>query len=46
LSGYYDTTSGQKQDAESYTRIAKDMGFAPEDVIFFSDRIEGTSFEI
>lgn len=37
LSGYFDTTSGAKGEAASYTKIAKSLGFAAGDVTFFSD---------
>lgn len=41
LSGHFDTTSGSKGEATSYARIAADLGVAPADLVFFSDRIEG-----
>lgn len=37
LSGYFDTTSGGKREAESYTRIAAAIGLAPGDILFVSD---------
>jgi len=37
FSGYFDTTTGMKQDVESYRRIAKTIGIAPEDILFLSD---------
>ena len=37
LSGYFDTTSGPKQDAASYRRIAQAIGHPPADVLFLSD---------
>lgn len=37
LSGYFDTTSGAKGEASSYTKIAAALGFAPGDITFFSD---------
>jgi enolase-phosphatase E1 len=37
LSGYFDTTSGPKREAESYTRIAVAIGTAPSDILFVSD---------
>jgi enolase-phosphatase E1 len=36
--GYFDTTIGAKADAASYRRIANDIGFAPADILFLSDR--------
>jgi enolase-phosphatase E1 len=35
--GYFDTTTGPKKEAESYRRIAGQIGTAPENVVFFSD---------
>ncbi|QOJ14649.1 MAG: acireductone synthase [Planctomycetia bacterium] len=37
LSGYYDTTTGAKQEAESYRRIAERIGRPAGDVLFVSD---------
>ncbi|ARB45819.1 acireductone synthase [Alloalcanivorax xenomutans] len=37
FSGYYDTTSGGKKDADSYRGITADIGVAPERVLFLSD---------
>jgi enolase-phosphatase E1 len=37
LSGYFDTTSGGKGEAASYTKIALELGFAPDAITFFSD---------
>jgi len=37
LSGYFDTTSGAKGEAASYTKIAAALGFAPSAITFFSD---------
>jgi enolase-phosphatase E1 len=37
LGGYYDTTTGAKTSAESYGRIAADVGMAPAGVLFVSD---------
>jgi enolase-phosphatase E1 len=37
FSGHYDTTSGSKREAASYTRIANDWGLAPADILFISD---------
>jgi enolase-phosphatase E1 len=38
LSGYYDTTSGPKREAASYTAIAKAWGRAPVDIVFATDQ--------
>jgi enolase-phosphatase E1 len=37
LSGYFDTTSGPKGEASSYTKIARELGFTPSGITFFSD---------
>ncbi len=37
LRGHYDTTTGPKRDAESYRRIAADMGLEPRQILFISD---------
>ena len=37
LAGYFDTTTGPKQDAESYRRIASAIGRPAADLLFLSD---------
>jgi len=37
LRGHYDTTTGPKREAESYRRIAADMGLEPRQILFVSD---------
>lgn len=37
FTGHYDTTTGPKKEAASYTLIADDWGFAPEAILFLSD---------
>jgi enolase-phosphatase E1 len=37
LSGYFDTTTGPKREAESYTKIADATGFAAKEILFVSD---------
>ena len=37
LSGYFDTTTGPKRDAESYRKIATSLHIAPEAILFLSD---------
>lgn len=37
LSGYFDTTSGPKREADSYRRIAQAIGHPPQDIVFLSD---------
>ncbi|KAF8923732.1 Enolase-phosphatase E1, partial [Dissophora ornata] len=39
FSGHYDTTIGLKVQAESYTKIATDIGVDPSRVLFLSDNI-------
>jgi enolase-phosphatase E1 len=39
LSAYFDTTTGPKRDARSYTKIAAALRCAPHDVLFVSDVI-------
>jgi enolase-phosphatase E1 len=37
LSGYFDTTTGPKREAESYRRIAAALRHAPAEILFISD---------
>jgi enolase-phosphatase E1 len=37
FSGYFDTTTGPKQEAESYRRIAAAIGFETNEILFLSD---------
>jgi enolase-phosphatase E1 len=37
FSGYFDTTTGSKLEAESYQAIARSVGLPPESVLFLSD---------
>ncbi|RYD95626.1 MAG: acireductone synthase [Sphingomonadales bacterium] len=37
LSGYFDTRTGGKLEAASYTRIAEAIGYTPSDLLFLSD---------
>ncbi|WP_029077089.1 acireductone synthase [Kaistia adipata] len=37
FSGYFDTAIGSKLEASSYTAIAKEIGLAPEEILFLSD---------
>jgi enolase-phosphatase E1 len=37
LSGYFDTTTGPKREAQSYARIAAALALDPADVLFVSD---------
>ncbi|MFK7871945.1 MAG: acireductone synthase [Oligoflexales bacterium] len=40
LSFHFDTTSGHKQETQSYTHIAKDLGVEPQFILFLSDIAE------
>lgn len=37
FSGYFDTAIGAKAEAGSYSAIAKELGFAPADILFLTD---------
>lgn len=37
LSGYFDTTSGPKREKQSYCKIASELGFEPDEILFLSD---------
>lgn len=37
FSGYFDTNIGGKREADSYQRIAAELGFQPEEILFLSD---------
>lgn len=37
FSGHYDTTIGSKKSAESYQKIAADIGVPPDEILFLSD---------
>ncbi|NMF65285.1 acireductone synthase [Brasilonema octagenarum] len=37
ISGYFDTQTGSKKEAESYRKIADAIGIAPEKILFISD---------
>jgi len=38
--GYFDTKIGQKKEAESYAKIAREIGESPGDILFLSDIVE------
>lgn len=40
FSGYFDTTSGPKREAQSYQRIAQAIGCQPGQILFLSDIVE------
>jgi enolase-phosphatase E1 len=35
--GHYDTMTGPKREANSYSKIAKEFGLAPDEILFLSD---------
>jgi enolase-phosphatase E1 len=37
FSGYFDTATGSKLEAESYRAIARSVGLPPESILFLSD---------
>lgn len=37
ISAYFDTTTGGKREAESYSKIALELGIAPDTILFVSD---------
>ncbi|KAJ2388781.1 Enolase-phosphatase E1 [Coemansia sp. RSA 2603] len=37
ISGHYDTNIGSKQESQSYTKIAEDIGISPNRIMFISD---------
>jgi len=39
LRGYFDTTTGSKQESDSYQAIATMIGFAPNEILFISDSV-------
>jgi enolase-phosphatase E1 len=40
FSGWFDTQVGGKREADSYRRIAQDIGHAPANILFLSDIVE------
>ena len=40
FAGYFDTETGPKRDADSYSRIAKAIGALPNEILFLSDVVE------
>jgi enolase-phosphatase E1 len=40
FAGYFDTETGPKREARSYTRIAEALGERPEHILFLSDIVE------
>ena len=37
ISNYFDTETGAKKEAESYEKIARDLKFEPQEILFISD---------
>lgn len=44
IANYFDTTVGAKQESKSYVAIAKEIDFAPEEVVFLTDVVKGKKF--
>lgn len=40
FSGYFDTTTGAKKEAQSYQKIADEIGLNPSEILFLSDSTE------
>lgn len=40
LSGYFDTTTGPKREAESYRKISRELQLKPDEILFISDVVE------
>ncbi|MEH6580100.1 MAG: acireductone synthase [Amphritea sp.] len=40
FSGYYDTTTGNKREADAYRKIAASIGLPGEEILFLSDVVE------
>ena len=40
IDGYFDTNTGKKGEAESYRRIAAEMGLEPSEIVFISDVVD------
>ena len=40
FSGYFDTTTGNKKEAESYTKIAAEIGVPEKKILFLSDSLD------
>lgn len=44
ISNYYDQKVGSKTESESYKKVAENLGFKPEEVVFITDDIKGIIF--
>jgi len=42
ISGNFDTTTGPKNEAQSYIKIAEIIGLSPQDILFFTDISKGS----
>ncbi len=40
IRAYFDTTTGSKADAQSYSRIAATLAFSPQEILFISDVVQ------
>uniref|UniRef100_A0A336MM64 CSON002101 protein n=1 Tax=Culicoides sonorensis TaxID=179676 RepID=A0A336MM64_CULSO len=43
ITNYFDTAVGAKQESKSYVAIAKEIDFAPEEIVFLTDVVKGKS---
>lgn len=41
LSGFYDTKIGPKQESDSYIKIAKEINYKEDEILFLTDIIKG-----
>ena len=44
FTNFFDTTIGPKTDSESYKKIAAEIKFPPEEILFLTDIPEGECF--
>lgn len=42
IANYFDTAVGAKQESKSYAAIAKEIDFAPEEIVFLTDVVKGS----
>ena len=41
ISGHFDTTTGEKEDKESYKKIASELSLDPAEILFLTDKPGG-----
>lgn len=46
ISGHFDTTSGHKQETQSYINISNDLACDPSDILFLTDIVKGIKKKI